>query len=41
MATFNPIQTNAMPLKDKLKNMVWKSVNKTLFRFTPPRFNNI
>ena len=33
---FNPIQTNAMPLKDKLKNMVWKIVNKTLFRFTPP-----
>lgn len=40
MTTFNPIQTNAMPLKDKLKNMVWKCVNKTLFRFTP-LFNNI
>ncbi|WP_041584050.1 DapH/DapD/GlmU-related protein [Phocaeicola salanitronis] len=36
MMIFNPIQTNAMPLKDKLKNMVWRIVNKTLFRFTPP-----
>ena len=36
MATFNPIQTNAMPMKDKLKNMAWKCVNKSLFRFTPP-----
>lgn len=33
---FNPIQTNAMPLKDKLKNMVWRLVNKIFFRFTPP-----
>lgn len=36
MVTFNPIQTNAMPVKYKLKNMAWKFVNRTLFRFTPP-----
>lgn len=36
MTTFNPIQTNAMPMKYKLKNMVWKFVNRTLFRFSPP-----
>ena len=36
---FNPIQPNAMPMKDKLKNIAWKFVNKTVFRFTPPRFN--
>jgi putative colanic acid biosynthesis acetyltransferase WcaF len=36
MTTFNPIQTNAMPLREKLRNMAWKCVNKTLFRFTPP-----
>ncbi len=35
---FNPIQTNTLPMKYKLKNMVWKFVNKTLFRFTPPYF---
>lgn len=33
---FNPIQTNAMPLRDKILNMVWLAVNDTLFRFTPP-----
>lgn len=33
---YNPIQTNAMPFKDKLKNIVWQTINKTLFRFTPP-----
>lgn len=33
---YNPVQTNSMPLKDKLRNMTWKLVNKTLFRFTPP-----
>ena len=36
MTTFNPIQTNAIAVKDKLKNGVWRLVNKTLFRFTPP-----
>ena len=34
--TFNPIQTNAMPMKDKVRNMAWKFVNKTAFRFTSP-----
>lgn len=33
---YNPIQTNTMPTKDKIKNMAWKLVNKTVFRFTPP-----
>ena len=33
---YNPIQTNAMPLKDKIKNLGWQIINKTLFRFTPP-----
>lgn len=36
MVEFKPIQTNAMPIGDKLKNMVWKLVNRTLYRFTPP-----
>ena len=36
MAEFEPIQTNAMPNGDKLKNMAWKLVNRTLYRFTPP-----
>lgn len=35
---YNPIQTNTMPLKCKLKNMVWKLVNKTLFRLSPSHF---
>ena len=39
MPSYNPIQTNAMPTKDKLKNMAWKAVNATLFRFTPLLFN--
>ena len=33
---YNPIQTNALPVKDKLRNLAWTFVNKTLFRFTPP-----
>jgi len=35
---FNPIQTNAMPVKMKVLNMAWGVVNSTLFRFTPPVF---
>lgn len=38
---FNPIQTNAMPLKDKVLNIIWSIVNNTLFRFTPPLFQSI
>lgn len=37
--SFEPIQTNAMPVKDKVKNLAWCMVNSTLFRFTPPHFN--
>lgn len=33
---FNPIQTNAMPRKDKIKNLAWGVINNSLFRFTPP-----
>lgn len=39
MVIFNPIQTNAMPMKDKVKNIAWKFVNKTAFRVTPLPFN--
>ena len=35
---YTPIQTNQMPFKSKVRNMVWKAVNKSLFRFTPPIF---
>lgn len=38
---FNPIQTNAMPKKDKVLNLVWMFVNYTLFRFTPPIFESL
>lgn len=33
---YNPVQTNSMPFKCKLKNIAWKVINKTIFRFTPP-----
>lgn len=36
--TFNPVQTNTMPFKAKLKNLFWTIINSTLFRFTPPMF---
>ena len=32
---FQPIQTNAMPQKDKIKNLIWRVVNVTLFRWSP------
>ena len=35
---YNPTQTNQMPFKSKVRNMAWKVVNKSLFRFTPPHF---
>lgn len=35
---YDPIQTNSMPMNCKLKNMVWKMINFTVFRFTPPFF---
>ena len=38
---YNPVQNNSMPFKCKLKNISWKVINKTIFRFTPPLFNNI
>lgn len=39
MVVFNPIQTNAMPLCDKLKNMLWQIVNRLFFRFSPRYFS--
>ncbi len=33
---YNPVQTNQMPTSLKVKNLAWKLVNKSLFRFTPP-----
>lgn len=36
---FHPIQTNALPKKEKLKNFVWCIVNRTLFRCTPSHFS--
>lgn len=33
---YNPVQTNQMPIGDKMLNYTWKIVNSTLFRFTPP-----
>lgn len=34
---FNPVQTNEMPKKEKLANIIWGVVNATIFRITPPR----
>lgn len=34
---YNPVQTNQMPTGLKVKNLVWKLVNKTLLKFTPPQ----
>lgn len=36
---FRPIQTNALPKKEKLKNFVWCIVNNTIFRFSPSHFS--
>lgn len=35
---FDPIQTNTMPFNIKLRNLIWKFINCTLFRLTPPMF---
>lgn len=35
MAEFKPIQTSSMPRSEKIKNMIWKCVNCTIFRITP------
>lgn len=36
---YNPIQTNSMPISSKLKNMLWKIINVTIFRLTPSKFS--
>lgn len=36
---FNPVQTNRMPVRAKIKNLIWKITNKTIFRFTPSCFS--
>jgi putative colanic acid biosynthesis acetyltransferase WcaF len=33
---FNPVQTNEIPTFVKLKNIVWRIINKTVFRIIPP-----
>jgi putative colanic acid biosynthesis acetyltransferase WcaF len=33
---FDPIQTNTLPFNEKLINLAWFFVNRTLFRFSPP-----
>lgn len=35
---FNPTQTSQMQMKDKVYNLCWRFVNKTLFRITPTYF---
>ena len=35
VSLFQPIQTNAMPRKDKIKNMIWGMVNASVFRWSP------
>lgn len=35
---FNPIQSNTLCTRDKIKNALWGIVNKTFFRWTPSRF---
>ena len=35
MNGFKPIQTSQMPRAEKVKNLMWTLVNKTLFRITP------
>jgi len=36
---YKPTQTNQMPVRDKLLNMVWCIVNSTIFRITPPKLD--
>lgn len=36
MKNYNPVQTNEMPCSEKVRNIIWRIVNSTLFRVTPP-----
>lgn len=36
---YNPVQTNTISNKDKVKNLIWQAVNSTLFRFSPSHFS--
>lgn len=36
---YNPIQTNTMSGKEKLKNLIWHFVNVTLFKYSPSHFS--
>lgn len=36
---YNPVQTNTISVKDKLRNIVWTIVNCTLFRFSLAKFS--
>ena len=35
VSLFQPIQTNAMPRKDKIKNMIWGMVNASVLLCYP------
>lgn len=37
--SFEPIQTNALTKKEKIKNFIWWLVNITLFKWSPSKFS--
>lgn len=37
MYNYSPVQTNTLPIKIKIKNLTWLTINKTLFRVTPAK----
>ena len=38
---FKPVQTNEMPLKEKVANIIWGWINCSLFRTTPPSLKSL
>lgn len=37
LSLFNPIQTNGLSRNEKIKNLLWMTVNSTIFRWSPSR----
>ena len=37
MSNYLPTQTNTLPIKTKVKNLLWLGINKTIFRLTPSK----
>lgn len=37
ISLFNPIQTNGLSRNEKIKNLLWGTVNSTIFRWSPSR----